>query len=540
MALTNNVNKLAWYANLDDKGTPSAPKVRTGRAPVGTITPTVTNTAGNLNGNNTGGSVFDDQVSASDSAYDTYISGLQTSLSEYQKTIADQQKQIDDLLQKGYGQAGTYLDTAYKSNTDALLKNYELQSKNNYDQYTRNAEELRASRDRQLQSANATLEMLQKYLPTMGRDGGLDLTGAASGALLRMQNANRSEVGSINANYDTNKVSLDNAYGERRTSLDTGYNTTKAGYDTAYNQGKADLSLYLTDAQASNAQHYGDLSANAGYETGNKVAEGGLDKYLSEAEIREKERTEARADQQREEQWAREDQQLKDAYEREDKVTFGNTLSSSLEDYIAGYSQTGDGKMSRTEFETLKGIADKYYDELDDAGKLAVDSALSRAEKLIRTDAQQAAYERSESESVAIKDAQANRKVAVMDSVTSNDGIRLGYKREDGSIGDMSEATADVTKYRNNGSNFTITIDGEEFKVEQGVPMTAEANKNYMEQYKSLYGSDPKIGGVSVANGRIYVCVADEYGNAQWVTVLKRSNSYQEDWAKLRKKLGIK
>lgn len=511
MALTNNIKKLNGYVNLDEKG-------------FGTV---------NYTGANRGvykrtPSVFDEQVNRSNKAYDELAKGYQSTLDGFQKQISDQQKQIDEILQNGYGKSETYLDNAYRSNTGALLKNYQLQSKNNDDQYSRNVGELQASRDRQLQSSNATLELLSKYLPTMGREGGLDYTGAASGALLRMQNANRSEVGSINANYDANKVSLDNAYGERRTSLDTGYNTTKAGYDTAYNQGKADLTRYLTDAQASNAQHYGDMSANAGYETGNKLADAGLDKYLSEATIRETERTEAR-----------EDAQLKEAYEREDTNTLETYLTAPdgyINQRISKIINRTDEKISQADYDTLYNYVMQYYDKLSENGKMALDNLLSDANAMIRTPEAQEAMDKvnAKQEADALKVAQDAARLA------DPTQVQFQFKVEGGdSVGNLSDfKTNRMNEDKGYAKDFSIWDEsGNEYWVECGNEADEDTQTILNEQFNDANGKNPANGDLAVYNGKIYVHTKYK-GKDQWIVV-------QEQWGrdgfnKLCYHLGVK
>ena len=502
MALTNNIKKLNGYVDLKD-GSGTADK-------------------------KTSVSVFDEQVNRSNAAYDTLAKEYKTSLAGYQKTIADQQKRIDELLQNGYGQAGTYLDNAYRSNTGALLKNYQLQSKNNDDQYSRNVGELQASRDRQLQSSNATLELLSKYLPTMGREGGLDYTGAASGALLRMQNANRSEVGSINANYDANKVSLDNAYGERRTSLDTNYNTTKAGYDTAYNQGKADLTRYLTDAQASNAQHYGDMSANAGYETGNKLADAGLDKYLSEATIRETERTEER-----------EDAQLKEAYEREDTNTLETYLTAPdgyINQRISNIINRTDEKISQADYDTLYNYVMQYYDKLSENGKMAVDNLLSDAKAMIRTPEAQEAMDKvnAKQEADALKVAQDAARLADPTQVQFQFHVNGGDE-----VGNLSDVKCEGDSATNAGygDNYTITAGGNKYWVEKGNDAPDELGQIITDEFKNVNGSDPAQGSIIIYQGKIYAYLSSNHGDYKWNVVQKRGNDSAFD--KLCDYLGI-
>ena len=498
MALTNNIKKLNGYVNLDEEGSGTVKYTGANRG-VYKRTP----------------SAFDDQVDRSNTAYDELAKGYQASLSEYQKTIADQQKQIDELLAQGYGKSETYLDNAYKSNTDALMKNYNLQSKNNDDQYRRNVGELQANRDRQLQSANATLELLSKYLPTMGRDSGLDMTGAASGALLRMQNANRSEVGAINANYDTNKVSLDNAYGERRTSLDTNYNTTKAGYDTAHDQAKADLTKYLTDAQASNAQHYGDLSANAGYETGNKVAEAGLDKYLSEAEIRETERKEAREDAQLAEKAAREDTAALETYLLDPDGYINKRIGEITSDT--------DEKISQADYDTLEANVMQYYDSLSENGKMAVDNLLADAKATIRSPEAQEAMDKvsAKEEADALLKAQYAARLADPDAVQVQFQIAGGSEK-----GNLSSFTADVgDSNKKLHHNFTINgTDGRSFPVECGYPASVSDNELMNSEYRNVYGDSPSAGQILIYKGKIY-CYTKYEGQNRWVTVQARQTS---------------
>ncbi len=465
---------------------------------------------------------------ALDAAYNDQKKGVSDALDNYLTENEATKKNAQDLINSGYDKTKELLEKNYVTGKDTADANYAAQSGNLLEMYNRNEKLLADSRRQAENAANVDLQRTLKYLPMMNRQRGLSGTALSEASIIDANNRHASQLGTIAGEYQKNKVSLDNAYGTNKTSLDTAYNTDSANRDISHNQQLSDMEMTRTGKLSDLETHYGDRNTDRKYDTETGLAQSELDRYRNEAAIDEKYRQEER-----------EDAKLAEAYAREDKAAFGNTLSSALENYIAEYTNSGDGKMSRAEFESLKSRAMQYYDTLDDAGKLAVDSALSLAEKSIRTDAQQAAYERSEAESVGIKDAEAKRKVAVMDSVTSDGGIRLGYKREDGSIGDMSEATASVQDYKYKGKNFTITVDGETYNVEQGDALSYGEKIKRDSEYKSTYGSDPKIGSIMVYGNSIYICVSGGNSIPCWATVSPRSNSYREDYAKLKKALGI-
>ncbi len=466
---------------------------------------------------------------ALDAAYNDQKKGVSDALDNYLTENEATKKNAQDLINSGYDKTKELLEKNYVTGKDTADANYAAQSGNLLEMYNRNEKLLADSRRQAENAANVDLQRTLKYLPMMNRQRGLSGTALSEASIIDANNRHASQLGTIAGEYQKNKVSLDNAYGTNKTSLDTAYNTDSANRDISHNQQLSDMEMTRTGKLSDLETHYGDRNTDRKYDTETGLAQSELDRYRNEAAIDEKYRQEER-----------EDAKLAEAYAREDKAAFGNTLSSSLEDYIAEYSQAGDGKMSRAEFETLKSRAMQYYDTLDDAGKLAVDSALSRAEKLIRTDAQQAAYERSEAESVGIKDAEAKREVAVMDSVTSDGGIRLGYKREDGSIGDMSEATSDRTKSYGYHTNFTVTVGGEKYRVEEGNALSESDNAQMTSEYNNVYGTSPKAGSLAVKDGKILAYLTDNNGYGKWVKIQNRELGLNTDeWRKLCEVLGV-